>query len=78
MKQIHTFFILQKNYVLTIVPVNLKEPVTQPVENVIALTTLSVQTVPSKYPQMQSANQILIAQRINIVILIVAVMYPVL
>ena len=66
MKPIHTFFILQKNYVLTIVPVNLKEPVTQPVENVIAKTTLSVQTVPSQYPQMQSANQILIAQRINI------------
>ena len=67
------FFILQKNYVLTIVQVNLEEPVTQLVENVIAKTTFMALTVPSQYPQMLSVNQILIAQRINIVILVVAV-----
>ena len=64
------FFILQKNYVLTIVGVTLKEPVTQLVENVIAKKTFMALIVPSKYPQMQSVNQILIAQRINIVTMV--------
>ena len=58
MKTNHAFFILQKNYVLTIVRVILKEHVTQPVENVIAKTSLLALTVPPKYSQMQGVNQI--------------------
>ena len=63
------FFILQKNYVLTIVRVNLKELVTQPMEIAIATTTLLGLAVPSRLPQTPNVNLILIVQKINFVVL---------
>ena len=62
-------FFLQKNYALTIVQVNLEEFVTHPVDIAIVKMTLVVLAVPSRFPQMQSVNQILIAQKIKFVIL---------
>ena len=64
-----TFLILQKNYVLTIVRVNLEDFVTQPVDIAIAKIDLLVLAVPSRFPQMPNVNQILIVQKMNFVIL---------
>ena len=67
--QPYIFFILQKNYVLTIVRVNHEEFVTHPVDIAIAKMTLLVLAVPSRFPQMPNVNQILIVQKMNFVIL---------